>query len=168
MMEKPNDSNYNRTFNFGESSDVKLSPTLNTQAAEIEEECDPLGQDANKSQQKDSDELGHLIAKVLRFHPFMRLFNVCATSMYLDKEKRRTYETFLESAPQIQKSMHDRRIRLHHAARRFNYPGHLLHHHEVFRNPNHMADCAAVSMPQLRIKQTPGARGIRRCRRLLR
>lgn len=51
-MEKPNDSNYNRTFNFGESSDVKLSPTLNTQAAEIEEECDPLGQDANKSQQK--------------------------------------------------------------------------------------------------------------------
>ena len=63
-MEKPNDSNYNRTFNFGESSDVKLSPTLNTQAAEIEEECDPLGQDANKSQQKDSDELGHLIAKV--------------------------------------------------------------------------------------------------------
>lgn len=86
-MEKPNDSNYNRTFNFGESSDVKLSPTLNTQAAEIEEECDPLGQDANKSQQKDSDELGHLIAKVLRFHPFMRLFNVCATSMYLDKAR---------------------------------------------------------------------------------
>lgn len=51
-MEKPNDSNYNRTFNFGESSDVKLSPTLNTQAAEIEEECDPLGQDANKSSRK--------------------------------------------------------------------------------------------------------------------
>lgn len=24
-----------------------------------------------------------------------------------------------------------------------------------------MADCAAVSMPQLRIKQTPGARGMR-------
>lgn len=51
-MEKPNDSNYDRTFNFGESSDVKLSSTLNTQAAEIEEECDPLGQDANKSSRK--------------------------------------------------------------------------------------------------------------------
>ncbi len=61
MMEKPNDSNYNRTFNFEESFDVRaLSRHLNTQAAEIEEECDPLGQDANKSQQKDSDELGHL------------------------------------------------------------------------------------------------------------
>ena len=32
MMEKPNDSNYNRTFNFGESSDVKLSPKLKRNA----------------------------------------------------------------------------------------------------------------------------------------
>lgn len=104
MMEKPNDSNYNRTFNFGESSDVKLSPTLNTQAAEIEEECDPLGQDVNKSQQKDSDELGHLIAKVLRFHPFMRLFNVCATSMYLDKEKGARMRLFSRVHPKFRRA----------------------------------------------------------------
>nr|DAI98979.1 MAG TPA: hypothetical protein [Caudoviricetes sp.] len=51
--------------------------------------------------------------------------------------------------------MHDRRIHLHHAARCFNHPGHLLHHHEVFRDPNHVADRAADPMPQLRIKQTP-------------
>ena len=104
MMEKPNDSNYNRTFNFGESSDVKLSPTLNTQAAEIEEECDPLGQDVNKSQQKDSDELGHLIGKVLRFHPFMRLFNVCATSMYLDKEKGARMRLFSRVHPKFRRA----------------------------------------------------------------
>lgn len=103
MMGEPTSADYDKTFNFGQSSDVKLSPTLNTQAAEIEEECDPLGQDTNKSQPKDSDELGHLLAKVLRFHPFMGLFNVCATSMYLDKKKGSRMRLFSIAHPKFRR-----------------------------------------------------------------
>lgn len=102
-MENPNDSNYDRAFDFGKASDIKLSSKLDLRAAEIEEEYDPLGQNANKSQQKDSDELGHLIAKVLRFHPYMGLFNVCATSMYLDKKKGSRMRLFSIAHPKFRR-----------------------------------------------------------------
>lgn len=107
-MENPSDSNYgrafyDRAFDFGKGSDIGLSSGLDSRAAEIEEECDPLGQGTNKSQQKDSDELGNLIAKVLRFHPYMRLFNVCATSMYLDKKKGSRMRLFSRAHPKFRR-----------------------------------------------------------------
>lgn len=96
------DSDYDGSFDFENNEDVKLSPILDEQAEGLEN--DPLGQDPNGSQTKESDELGQMIAKILRFHPFMRLFNVCATSMYLNKSKGVRMQLFSQTHPRFRKA----------------------------------------------------------------
>ena len=103
MCEEVNDSDYaDRQYDFSKS-DIRIPSDLDAQAKGLQNEADPLAPKPDASQSKDSDELGRLISKVLRFHPFMRLFNVCATSMYLDKARGERMRLFSESHPRFRR-----------------------------------------------------------------
>lgn len=103
MCEEVNDSDYaDRQYDFSKS-DIRLPSDLAAQAEGLQNEDDPLAPKSGASQSKDSDDLGRLISKVLRFHPFMRLFNVCATSMYLDKKKGSRMRLFSIAHPKFRR-----------------------------------------------------------------
>lgn len=103
MRGEVDDSDYaDRQYDFSKS-DIRLPSDLDEQAKGLQNERDPLAPKPDASQSKDSDELGRLISKVLRFHPFMRLFNVCATSMYLDKARGERMRLFSESHPRFRR-----------------------------------------------------------------
>ena len=98
MRGEVDDSDYaDRQYDFSKS-DIRLPSDLDEQAKGLQNERDPLASESDVSRSKDPDELGRLISKVLRFHPFMRLFNVCATSMYLDKARGERMRLFVFTA----------------------------------------------------------------------
>lgn len=103
MRGEVDDSDYaDRQYDFSKS-DIRLPSDLDEQAKGLQNERDPLASESDVSRSKDPDELGRLISKVLRFHPFMRLFNVCATSMYLDKARGERMRLFSESHPRFRR-----------------------------------------------------------------
>jgi hypothetical protein len=92
--------------------DVPLVPRLEKRAEQLIED-DPLAVDERHEHNDGGGNNVGSFKEMSRFHPFMRLFNVCARSMYLDEPKSRRMRLFSLRHPSFPQKLLDWRFYLH-------------------------------------------------------
>jgi hypothetical protein len=85
------------------NDDVPLVPRLEKRAEQLIED-DPLAVDERHEHNDGGGNNVGSFKEMSRFHPFMRLFNVCARSMYLDEPKGRRMRLFSLRHPLFRRS----------------------------------------------------------------
>ena len=85
--------------------DVPLTDQMSRKADFIknEKEGDPLGSSGSQQASEVSTGELHAFASMSTFHPFMKLFNVCARSMYFDKPDGQRMRSFSMCHPRFRR-----------------------------------------------------------------